>query len=66
MFSANYNKNGRSPSQSVGSLSKGGQSRASLIEKKKHEYVTMHSFIKNFTDIFIGDLNKKMQFTFNM
>lgn len=43
-----------------------GVSRASLIEKKKHEYVTMASFIRNFTDVFIGDLNKKMHFTFNM
>lgn len=37
-----------------------------MTEKKKHEYVTMQSFIQNFTDIFIGDLNKKMRFTFNM
>jgi len=28
--------------------------------------VTAQSFVQNFTDIFIGDLNKKMRFTFNM
>lgn len=65
MFSENYNKNGCSPTQAVSSLSK-GMSRESMTEKKKHEYVTMQSFIQNFTDIFIGDLNKKMRFTFNM
>jgi hypothetical protein len=65
MFSENYNKNGCSPTQAVSSLSK-GISKESMTEKKKHEYVTMKSFIQNFTDIFIGDLNKKMRLTFNM
>lgn len=65
MFSENYNKNGCSPTQAVSSLSK-GMSRETMSEKKKLEYVTMQSFIQNFTDIFIGDLSKKMRFTFNM
>ena len=61
MFSENYNKNGKSPTQIASPTSRGGGvSRAQLIEKKKHEYVTMGSFVQNFTDIFIGDLNKKM------
>lgn len=30
------------------------------------EYVTEQSFIENFTKIFMGDLDMKMRFTFNM
>lgn len=65
MFSDNYNKDGCSPTAAVYSLSK-TMTKEAIQEKKKHEYVTMQSFIQNFTNIFIGDLNKKMRFTFNM
>ena len=33
---------------------------------KVEDYVTKVSFIKNFTTIFIGDLDAKMKFTFDM
>lgn len=34
--------------------------------KKKEEFVSEKSFIKNFTLIFIGDLDQKMKFTFDL
>jgi hypothetical protein len=37
-----------------------------LEAKKKEEFVTEQAFIKNFTVIFIGDLDQKMKFTFDM
>lgn len=37
-----------------------------MEEKKKGQHVTAASFLKNFTTIFIGDLDSKMRFTFNM
>ena len=33
---------------------------------KKEDYVTEDSFLKNFIRIFIGDLDQKMRFTFDM
>lgn len=32
----------------------------------KKEYITEHSFVDNFTKIFMGDLDTKMKFTFDM
>lgn len=40
--------------------------KKNLEQKKKEEYVTEKSFIRNFIDIFIGDLDKKMKMTFQM
>lgn len=37
-----------------------------LQAQKKEDFVTESSFIKNFVKIFIGDLDSKMQFTFEM
>lgn len=67
MFSENYNKGDLSPTKAIVSLSQHSSStKESLTEKKKNEFVTMQSFIQNFTDLFIGDINKKMRFCFNM
>lgn len=67
MFSENYNKGDMSPTKAiVSSAQNGGSTKEFLNEKKKNEHVTMQSFVQNFTDIFIGDLNKKMRFCFNM
>ena len=68
MFSQNHFKNtvgssnGNSPTtpKSPNVIKKG------LETKKKEEFVTEQSFIKNFTVIFIGDLDQKMKMTFDM
>lgn len=40
--------------------------KKNLEQKKKEEFVTQKSFVSNFTKIFIGDLDTKMKFTFQM
>lgn len=56
MFSENHNQGGSSPTSSVSRISP-GQPKKSLEEKKRGEYVTEDSFVRNFTHIFIGDLD---------
>ena len=33
---------------------------------KKEDFITESSFVKNFTQVFLGDLDQKMKFTFEM
>jgi Ca2+-binding EF-hand superfamily protein len=40
--------------------------KAKLQTQKKEDFVTESSFIKNFVKLFIGDLDSKMHFTFEM
>ena len=40
--------------------------KESLAQQKKQEYVTEDSFLRNFTKIFLGSLDEKMLFTFEM
>ena len=71
MFSENHNK-GNSPnspgmkSNSPSTPLSPSQTKKGLEAKKKEEYVTDKLFIRNFTIIFIGDLDQKMRFTFDM
>ena len=65
MFSESYNKTQNSP-ESPKRLSSPNSAKRNLEEKKKNDYVTEKSFVKNFTCIFIGDLDSKIRFTFNM
>lgn len=44
MFSDNYNKDGQSPTSAIYSIPK-SMTKEAISEKKKHEYVTMQSFI---------------------
>lgn len=41
-------------------------SKKDMEEKKQGQFVTEVSFLRNFITIFIGDLESKMRFTFNM
>ena len=59
MFAESYNKTQNSPESP-------NSAKRNLEEKKKNDYVTEKSFVKNFTCIFIGDLDSKIRFTFNM
>jgi len=65
MFAESYNKTLNSP-ESPKRLSSPNSAKKNLEEKKKNDYVTEKSFVKNFTTIFIGDLESKIRFTFNM
>jgi Ca2+-binding EF-hand superfamily protein len=40
--------------------------KKALEMRKKEDFVTEKSFVQNFTTLFIGDLEAKMRFTFNM
>ena len=67
MFSQNHYKNtnlqgGASPTSPMSP----NNTKKGLETKKKEEYVSEKSFTKNFTTIFIGDLDQKMKFTFDM
>jgi len=69
MFSENHNKKMLSTSNSpITPLSQGekGSPKKNLEQKKKEEYVTEKSFIRHFTTVFMGDLDQKMRFTFQM
>jgi hypothetical protein len=57
---------GNSSASPTSPLSPGNNTKKGLEAKKKEEFVTEQSFIKNFTTIFIGDLDQKMKFTFDM
>ena len=48
---------GSSSSSPISPLSPGKKSLGDNQKVKKEEYVTQQSFIKNFTQIFIGDLD---------
>jgi hypothetical protein len=37
-----------------------------LLNLKKEDFITESSFVKNFTQLFIGELDAKMRFTFEM
>ena len=41
-------------------------SKKNLEEKKKGDFVTEKSFVDNFITIYLGTLEQKMRFTFNM
>ena len=63
MFSENFNKR---LEQGSNVKSSPENAKKALEQKKKEEFVTEKSFIKNFTTIFLGDLDQKMKFTFQM
>jgi len=72
MFSENHTKRmlgisgSNSPVTPLSANIDKGSPKKHLEQKKKEEYVTEQSFIRNFTSIFIGDLDQKMRFTFQM
>lgn len=69
MFSEAYNKQlktNQDGSMSPISRMQSQLSKKDMEERKQGQYVTQESFIRNFTQIFIGDLEGKMRFTFNM
>ena len=59
MFS-NFKNSGTSPNRSEESP------KEKLQSIKKEDFVTEKSFVHNFTQLFIGSLDKKMKFTFDM
>jgi hypothetical protein len=65
MFSENYFKQQNSMSPQTSPMSQ-SNTKKGLELKKKEEFVSEKSFIKNFTLIFIGDLDQKMKFTFDL
>ena len=65
MFSENHNKQQQDKGSSPTTLSP-NMTKKGLEAKKKEDFVTEASFIKNFTTIFMGDLDQKMRFTFEM
>lgn len=44
----------------------GSSPKEKLVNKKKEDYITQESFVRNFVKIFLGDLESKIQFTFEM
>ena len=42
------------------------QTKENLQLQKKEEFVTEESFLRNFTKLFLGGLDEKMMFTFEM
>lgn len=66
MFSQNHFKNSDSQGNSPVSPISPSNNKESLQIKRKEEFVTEISFVRNFTQIFIGDLDQKMKFTFQM
>jgi hypothetical protein len=60
MFSQNHYKNANANSSGgspVSPISPTNNTKKNLETKKKEEFVTEQSFIRNFTTIFIGDLD---------
>lgn len=66
MFSQNHYKSANTRAGSPVSPISPSNTKKGLEAKKKEEFVTELSFTKNFTTIFIGDLDQKMKFTFDM
>ena len=66
MFSQNHYKSANNSGGSPVSPISPSNTKKGLEAKKKEEFVTELSFTKNFTTIFIGDLDQKMKFTFDM
>jgi hypothetical protein len=44
----------------------GGSPKEKLVSKNKEDFITQESFVRNFVKIFLGDLESKIQFTFEM
>ena len=53
-------------SLSVSPLPREESPKEKLISQKKEDFVTEASFVHNFIQLFIGNLDKKMKFTFEM
>ena len=66
LFSQNHYKSANVSAGSPTSPISPSNTKKGLEAKKKEEFVTELSFTKNFTTIFIGDLDQKMKFTFDM